>query len=121
MRQLKLTKKPYPDTPEGMRHHVEQNEALLSLWMALDSTSLSTEGVAFQQLIGESARFVISLTNQFYGQGVSRETLVTAAHSALIAHLNRYAHRPDKLDKFFAFTLRSAMAAAVQAQAGGLR
>lgn len=79
----------------------------------LDSTSLSTERVAFHHLIGESARFVVSLTNQFYGQGVSRETLVTAVHRALIAHLNHYAYRPDKLDKFLAFTLQSAMAAAI--------
>ena len=117
MRQLQFTKQPHALTPEGAREQAEQVESLLLQWAALGSAGLSPEAAALQPLVAQNARFVVSLARQYQNQGVSTEALLTVAHEALIALLNRCAHRPVELDNMLAHTLRNAMIAAIQAQA----
>ena len=121
MRQLTISRHPHPDTPEGTREPTEQLESLLLHWTALGSAGLSPEAAVLQPLLDSNARFVGALAKQYQSQGVSQEALVTAGHGALVAVLNQYAHRPDKLHKVLTLALRNAMMAAVQAPAGGPR
>ena len=104
-----------------MPQHEEHTATLLAQWAALGSTGLSAEALVLQPWLAGNARFIVSLAKQYPHPTVSQETVVAAAHEALITLLNRYAHRADKLEKVFVLTLRSAMAAAVHAPVDGLQ
>ena len=118
MRQLNLSKPTHAETPEGIREQTEQTESLLLSWAALGSVGLTPEASALQPFINGNARFVASLAKQYQNKGVSQETLVAAAHEALITVLNQYAHCLDKLNKVLVPALRNAMLTTIQAQTG---
>ena len=97
----------------GMPQHDEHTATLLAQWAALGSTGLSAEALVLQPWLEGNARFIVSMAKQYPHPTLSQETVVAAAHGAMITLLNRYAQRADKLEKVFVLTLRNAMAAAI--------
>ncbi len=118
MRKLSITSPSHIEVQEGSDAHAKQVASLLALWSSLSTECLTAEALVSRPLIDANARFVVSLAHQYQNQGVSLEVLVTAAHRALIALLNRYPSRPGALEKVMTIGLRNSMVAVIQAQAG---
>lgn len=115
MRPLHITSPPHNQTPEEVAQRAEQLEADRCFWCALGTTGLSAEAKAEHAYLEDHAGLVLALVQQHQHQGLSRHALLTAAHDALIRHLNQHAHRPEQAVRFLVFTLRQAMLQALHA------
>ena len=59
-------------------------------------------------------RLAISLTRQYQNPLVGPNTLVTAAHNAMVSLLHQYANQPTKAEKLLVLTIRNAMITAIE-------
>lgn len=109
MRSLHITSPAHDQTSEKAAQRAEQVNADRSWWTSLGTQGLSTEALAQHAHLEDHTGFVLALVQQYQHRGLSRQALLTAAHAALIRHLNQHANRPEHAERFLAFTLRQAL------------